>query len=133
MTIQLKYLLLLLIFPLIAQADAFDWDAESLEISRIEMPTDGGSVLIQLGSLCYADVCEVAATYTSGKLDKQEFLERTITNQKATASLAGDKLKISLVYYPQGADQGVQSTLWFQWKDGRLMQTDRENINIESQ
>ena len=130
MNIKLIFLPILLLAPLWAQADEFDWDAEGLKVTRIEMPTDNQSILIELGSLCYASVCEVAATYTLGE-GKQELFERTITNAPATASLDGDRLKVSLIHYPQGSDKGIQTNLWFRWDDGQLVQTRSEPVNIE--
>jgi hypothetical protein len=110
----MKFLVILIFFPFLATADEFDWSVVGLKISEVEISTESGSVLVVVGSYCYAsNQCDIAAKFLLAG-EEVEFV-REVADDKATVSLVENNIVIAMTYYPRGQNKIIQIQTRFVW------------------
>lgn len=112
----MKYLLILLLFPVYVFADEFEWNSSSIQISEIRLSTESGDIHIAVGSRCDdgGSYCDIAAKFSSHNNGDVEFL-REMTNDKAIVNPMKNGMVISLIYYPFGWEEGQKVSRYYEW------------------
>jgi hypothetical protein len=137
----MKFLMIIIFmfFPLVTNADEFDWNATGIDISDVGISTESGKVLVMVGSNCYAsDQCDIAAKFIfrghahQTQREQVEFV-RQIANDKATLSLVDNKILITTIYYLQGHDSATKVKTWFTWNNDQKIfeQTGKQEEQVE--
>ncbi len=131
----MKYLLILLLFPVYVAADEFEWNSPSTQVSEIQLSTESGDDLIAVGSHCDEgdSYCDIAAKFSTSNSSDVEFL-REMTNSKADVSPMRNGIVISLTYYPFGWEEGQRISRYYEWNNAsktlELKKSTKQNLKI---
>lgn len=112
----MKYFYLLLFLSSTVVSDEFDWTSTNIAIAEVTFPIESDSIYIVVGSHCYGDTgrCDISAKFSTSKKNEVEFL-RVMADSEAHLSVKGNRVEISLDYYPIGSEEGLRISKNYEW------------------